>query len=179
MKSPDMLIYLYVFLPIICLAINVLCQIYICRYITGFSLLRSVFIGFALGICCLVFAELYFLNQAYLSLSGNIASIFVNVITYIALGYGYFHFINLGETGRRIRILRELYESKAGLSQKEIMERYNVKEILEKRINRLINNGQIVYKDGKYYIASPIMLLIVRTTDLMKIILTGRKSEFD
>lgn len=95
------------------------------------------------------------------------------------MGYCYFHFINLGETARRIRILRELYDRKEGLSMEEIFKRYNAKEIFERRIARLINNGQIIYKDGKYYIGKPIMLLMAKMIVTMKLILLREKSEFD
>ena len=97
----------------------------------------------------------------------------------MSLEYCYFNFINLGETARRIRILRELYDSKKGLSMAEILERYNAKNIVEKRLSRLINHGQIIDKNDKYYIGNPIMLLIARIIVTMKLILLGKKSEFE
>ncbi|MEK6683024.1 MAG: hypothetical protein AABY79_13800, partial [Nitrospirota bacterium] len=78
-----------------------------------------------------------------------------------------------------IRILRELYDSKEGLSLEEILQRYNAKEIVEKRISRLINNGQVLYKDGRYFIGSPVMLMISRIIVTMKLLLLGKASEFD
>ena len=94
------------------------------------------------------------------------------------MGYCYFNYINLGETARRIRILREIYDSKEGLSMEEILKRYNAKEIIERRIKRLLKNRQIIYKDGKYYIGKPIMLVIAKIIVIMKVILLGKKSEF-
>lgn len=156
---------MHIFSSIIGLAANVISQVCISRYIPRFGLLKSILVGFIFGMCILLF----------LSLSGNISSLLVNGITYSALGYGYFHFINLGETARRIRILRELYDSKEGLSMAEILERYNAKEIIEKRINRLINSGQIIYRNGRYYIGKPTMLLIARIIATMKLIVLGRE----
>lgn len=170
--------YLHIFSPIIGLGVNVICQVCCCRCITGFSLLKSVFVGFAIGIFSLLLIELYYFKQLSLLLQGNISSIFVCAVTYSTLGYGYFHFINLGETARRIRILRELYDSKEGLSMTEILERYNAKDIIEKRIDRLINTGQIIYKDRRYYIGSRVMLFIAKMIAVMKLIVTGKKNEF-
>jgi hypothetical protein len=102
-----------------------------------------------------------------------------NFLIYAALGYCYFHFINLGETARRIRILRELYEAPDGLPLEGILERYNAKHIVEMRLRRLIHNGQIVERDGRYYIGSPVMLLIARSITLLKVVILKKKSEFD
>lgn len=174
-----MVSYLHAFSAIIGLGINVVCQVCTCRYITGFGLLKSIFVGFVFGICSLIFIELYCLSQAPLSLLGNVSSIFVNVITYSALGYGYFHFINLGETARRIRILRELYDSKEGFSMEEIINRYNAEEIVDRRIDRLVNNGQIIFRNGKFYIGRPSMLYIARIIVILKLLFLGKRSEFD
>lgn len=174
-----MVSFLRTFLPIVSLGINVVCQVCLSRYMSRFILLKSVFVGFAVGMCVLLSAELYYLCQAPLFLTRNISSAFANIITYSALGYCYFHFINLGETGRRIRILRELYDSKKGLSAAEILERYSAKDILEKRLHRLINNAQIICKDGRYYIGSPIMLLIAKIIVSMKLVVLGKRKEFD
>ena len=166
-----MIDYLHALLPIITFIINVISQVCICRYVTRISLLKSLYIGFAIGLCSLISAELYYLTQASLFFSANIGSILVNIITYSALGYGYFHFVNLGETARRIRILRELYDSKGGLSMKGILAKYDAGQI--------VNNGQIIFNDGKYYIGSPLMLWIAKIIVKMKLIILGKKSEFD
>lgn len=174
-----MINYLHVCSPIISLGVNVICQVCSCRYIIGFGLLKSIFVGFVLGMCSLVSIELYCLSQSSLPLSRHGYSMIVSIITYVALGYGYFHFINLGETARRIRILRELYSSKTGLSIEKILKRYSARDIFEKRIHRLLANGQILLKNGKYYIGSPIMLLISKIIVIMKMIIIGKRSEFD
>ncbi len=91
------------------------------------------------------------------------------------MGYCYFHFINIGETGRRIRILSELYHSEKGLTYNEIVQRYNSKEIIEKRMNRLINNSQVINRDGIYYIGKPIMLLMTNVMNVAKLIVLSKK----
>lgn len=164
--------YLNVFSPIIGLAVNAVSSICIFRYSRKVSLLKSLFIAFGLGISILLIIDFWaFFNGCLASLS----NIFVNIITYSALSYCYFHFVNLGETARRVRILRELYDSKEGLSMKEILERYNAKEIIEIRMKRLINNGQVVVRNGRYYIGGGAVLFMARVIDAMKSMLL-RKS---
>lgn len=170
--------YLIAFLPIIAFAINIISQICISRYLKNFGLLKSVIAGFAIGLLSLLFIEIFCMKLYFLPLK-NIFSIIADTTTYFCLGYVYFHFINLGETARRIRLLRELYDSKEGLNLEEILSRYNAKEIIQKRINRLIDSRQIILKDDKYYIANPIMLLTSKFILMLKLILLGKKSEFD
>jgi len=114
-----------------------------------------------------------------LHMADAVGYLFVRVITYAGLGYCYFHFINLGETARRIRILRELYQAENGLSVEEIIKRYNAETIIEKRIARLIGNRQIECRDGKYYIRNGTMVGISRLIRFVKYMMLGRRSEFD
>lgn len=167
--------YLQVLNPILCLMINILIQAIGFRYIKNLGLLGSVFLGFINGLIILFILEIYISFRLSLLLIDSLSLFIVNTLTYSLLGFCYFNFINLGETARRIRILRELYDSPKGLSLEEILERYNAKKIVEVRMHRLMNNGQIIYKDGKYYIDSPIMLFMAKLIVMMKLILLGKK----
>lgn len=171
--------YLQVLNPILGLMINVLVQALSFRFIQGLGLLKTVFLGFFAGLLSVLVIESYIFFAASVHFNDFFMILVANAIAYASLGYCYFHFINLGETARRIRILREIYDSEDGLSLDEILQRYNAREIVEKRISRLINNRQILYKDGRYYIGSPIVLLIARAIIAMKVLLLGRRSEFD
>ena len=161
------------------LAINMIGQVLAQRFICKQRLLRSIIVGFVIGLCFLGVAESFFMHRYSLALKENLGSIIANIIAYTVFGYGYFHFVNMGETARRIRILRELYASKKGLTQAEILSKYNYVEIIDRRIERLINKKQIAFDQGKYYINKPLMLLIAKTIVITKQIVFGKKSEFD
>lgn len=173
------MIYFHIFSPILGLGINVVCQVCYYRYVKNVSLLRSTFFGFLCGVMILLGIEAAYIKHFALSLLETLPYIMVNAISYMALGYCYFHFINLGETARRIRLLRELSESGDGLSMDEILQRYNAKEIVENRLNRLLKSGQIIYKDDRYYIGKPTMLFISQAIIFLKLLILGKKSEFD
>lgn len=167
---------LEIFIPILCLSINVLVQILVFRYVPKLGLLKSEYLGFAIGLVAFLLFKFY-ISSFYLKLDSDlIAFFFVDLVTYCALGYCYFHFVNLSETARRIRILRELYDAREGLSIDQILQHYNALEIVKKRIDRLINAGQVVIKNNKYYIGNPIMLFIAKSITAMKLILFGRKT---
>jgi hypothetical protein len=160
------------------MGINVLSQIFSFRCVPALGLLKSVFLGFALGFLCLIlFAAGLFLEKI-MPVKECVGIFGVYLITYICLGYCYFHFINLGETARRIRILRELYDARDGLTTKELLERYNAREILQRRLTRLLHNGQLIRKNDAYYIGSPCMLLMAQVLVFFKFILLGKKGEF-
>lgn len=169
----------HIFLPIFSFIVNVVFQIFSIRYTKGRTLLKSIFIGFIFGSLSLLLGEFYYLSQQSVKLIDTICYGISNFIIYFILWNVYFHFVNLGETGRRIRILRELMASKDGLSLDDILSRYNAKEIIARRLIRLTKNGQIILKDNKYYIGKPIMLLITKVIVTMKLLILRKRSEFD
>lgn len=171
--------YIHIFSPLFGLLTNVITQLSGCRYARKWGLLQSVFTGFFWGFVIVLTIEgVYYLaiKPTSVEFVGQIA---VSTMTYIALGYCYFHFINLGETARRIRIVRELWESEDGLSMDELLKRYNASEIINARLQRMMSKKQIVLRDGRYYIGKPIMLYISKAIVMMKLILLGRRGEFE
>ncbi len=73
-----------------------------------------------------------------------------NLASYVVLAYCYFHFFNLGETGRRMRLLIELRAHAEGLTLAELLSRYSAKELIQRRIDRLLMDGQVIQKNGKF-----------------------------
>jgi hypothetical protein len=171
--------YVHVLIPIIGLIVNVAMQILVFRSMPRLTLLKSIIVGFAFGSLSVIILE----YALWALLLGSAPDVFskgiVNLLSYTALGYCYFHFVNLGETARRIRILRELYERPEGLTPEEILARYNAKHIVDLRLRRLLHNHQVIEGDGKYYIGKPIMLFIAKSITLLKLLILGKKSEFD
>jgi len=166
------MLYLHVFSPVIGLVANVISQVCYCRYKGAASLLRSTFFGFAGGMVIMLGIEFSYAAQFMPVLAKIVSNISLSLITYTALGYCYFHFINLGETARRIRLLRELKKTSNGLTLDDILRAYNAKEIIENRLSRLLKSGQIIEKNNKYYIGKPVMLLMSRAILFAKLFIT-------
>jgi len=103
----------------------------------------------------------------------------VNLAIYASLSYCYFSFITMGETARRVRLLCELYDAPDGLTREGILKRYNAEEVINIRLDRLLNNGQIILRDGRFYIGSPVVLFISKIIVFLKLIILGRRSEFE
>lgn len=71
------------------------------------------------------------------------------VLMSLCNAYVFFHFDNMGETGRRIRILRELRSSATGLSRGQILAAYPPAEVFARRVQRLLESGQCREEGGR------------------------------
>lgn len=169
-------ILFYILIPIVSLTINVATQILVFRLLKQAGMLKSVFIGFFSGFLTLLALHLILI----LTVKDSSAYLFIaNILIYSALGYCYFHFINLGETARRIRILNEIYYSDGGLTVEEILKRYNSEIIIDARLNRLLANNQLRFLNNRYFIRNSLMLCITKVIVFMKLIIVGKVSEFE
>lgn len=169
--------WIQVSIPLIAVFVNIAFQIIIVRFLPKIGLLKSIFIGFFVGLIGVIAGEIYIFSNFQILNNMDFLGIFVvNLITYCCLGYCYFHFLNLGETARRIRILIELYnERKRGMSLEEILNRYNSNVVIQNRINRLVSNRQIILKQDRYYIGNPCMLLMAKMVIALKLLIFGEK----
>ncbi|MDP8261797.1 MAG: hypothetical protein P9M13_00660 [Candidatus Ancaeobacter aquaticus] len=167
--------YLIIVIPIIGLVVNVCVQLLSFRCIRSVALLKSVYLGFTIGYICLLTMVFYWC----VSSRNDYFYIVTNSVIYTSLGYCYFNFICLGQTGRRIRILDELSNESNGLTLDALLERYNARDVIDNRINRLLNNGQIICRQGKYFIGKPMVLNMSKLILMLKLLIQGKKSEFD
>ena len=144
---------LLILAPCLGLAINTLTHIVLMR-LAGWGMLKAVFAAFFIGLTST-------LALTILASSGSLGvdswAIATNLTIFGALGYCYFHFINMGTTGRRFRIMFELKNTPQGLTLDEIKARYNSSEMIDNRIRRLIDNHQAIRVDGRYHLTPSLM----------------------
>jgi hypothetical protein len=157
--------------------VSVVIQVLGCRYLTQLSLIKSVFFGYGIGLICLLSGELLFLLKEVYELPEFLAVVTTNFIIYSVFCYWYFIFITLLETAIRTRLLIELDKSKDGLSEIEILAKYNVREIIEIRIARLVRNKQIICNEGKYYPVNSSLLLFSKFSEVIHRLVPGGKRE--
>lgn len=151
------------FLPVYGLAADMALVVLLSR--CGFSLLKSVYAAFVCGLG-LVLAASWFSGAAF-------PQLLADSLCFAALGYGFFHFLNMGETARRIRLLLEL-EAGGQLAEAEILSRYSAKDIVDVRLGRLLRNGQIKELDGRYVIGGSAVLFMAMALVALKKILLGK-----
>lgn len=86
----------------------------------------------------------------------------VSSIVFILLSCCYFMGIfGLMATSVRIRILSEIARTGSrGMTYKELLTRYNRKEIVGGRLARLVSSGDIVYAGGKYRVKGRVTFFV-------------------
>ncbi|MGA9755832.1 MAG: hypothetical protein WBV23_11915 [Desulfobaccales bacterium] len=168
-----------IFTPIFGMTINVVIQILGFRIKSNLSLLHTIYLGFLSGLITMIVLDLA-IQAHYKNSFHYFVGIFItNIIIYGSLGYCYFNFNNLGETARRIRLLREIYDSEDGLTPLELNKLYSGKEVIAHRMARLLNNKQVILINDKYLIGNPTVLCIANIIIFLKFMVIGKKSEFD
>mgnify|MGYP001580577812 CR=1 FL=1 len=65
------------------------------------------------------------------------------------------------------------------MTMEQILTAYNARMMLGAGIERLLASGQIVEKDGRYFVGKPIMFYLAKGLMLMKILLLKGRSESD
>ncbi len=176
-----MVTWLGVFMPWIGLLVMILVQVMGCRWWPRPGLLSWVKDGFCTGLLAasLIGGEVVFQSSTATGLASATDYFGVRllqILTFVVLGYGYFHFVNLGETARRIRILREFVTAGGQLTAPELLARYNAAEIVEKRLGRLLRRRQLRLDHGRYLVGRPTVLRMARLLDLLKWLLGGREA---
>jgi len=166
------------FIPLVSFFINIVIQLSINKFNKNCGLLKSELYGFVIGLLFQIFFEVYY-NYLSFIYRDTMLIVIANIIIYCCLGYCYFHFVNLAITARRIKILRLLYAHNKGLTYHDILNKYDAKEMIDNRIDRLIGSGQINIYDGRFIIGNSTMLFISKIILLLKMLIIGKKSEFD
>lgn len=101
----------------------------------------------------------------------------VALMTYAALAFGFWAFLNLNLTSLRIRLLREALHQPVGMPLEEILRRYSSDETLARRLERLKKNGQLAHSSGRWYLNRSSFLIIARILEGTRALLIPRAAE--
>jgi hypothetical protein len=150
-------------------AVNLAATVALCRAAPRRGLFVAEAVGAALGLA--------FLAAALAVLGGGVADALVDLATYACAAYVLFHFNNMGETARRVRLARELAAAPDGLAESELVARYGAREMLDRRLARLVAAGQIRLAGDRLTIANPSVLWMARAVGLAKRNVLGARRE--
>lgn len=166
---------LHVIIPVVGLLANMAFQLLGVRCAASINYYKSVAYGFGLGLFVVLASEVVFMLFGVKELNDSIALSLVNLAVYLLISFSYFAFINLGVSSLRVRLLDELDRSAEGLSMSEILERYDSREIIKNRVEKLEKIGQLIRKNDRYYVGQSTALLMVKILELLKFVVLGRK----
>lgn len=159
--------------PSIGLGCYCLCHIVLARILVGRSPYLPLVGAFVPGLLGTVIVS----GAALYSMQSNIADVVgysaLNLVTYGALGWGYFHFVNLCIASLRIRVLEEIVDAGGRLPAGLLLARYNTDGMIGLRIERLVSGGHFIVREGRYHCGKPHFLLVARLFDWMRYVVMG------
>lgn len=159
--------------PIIGLATYTLSHCFLARLGRWASPYPPLVFGFAPGLIVMAGCSAWTLRNMESGFVDVVGYGVLNGITYTALGWGYFHFVNMGIASLRIRMLRELEDAGGRLNRNHLLMGYNTAAVVELRINRLTGGGHFVIRDGRYFRGKLKFLFAARCFDLLRRFLFG------
>jgi hypothetical protein len=166
-------------IPILAMVVNMAAQLMAAQVVRRWGHLKLVAAGFAVGLLTVIALGVVSHSSVDHSWQDTAALMLVNIATYTAFAFCFFAgFINPAKTSLRIRLFKELQESKAGLSMEQILSFYDHRRVIELRLDRLRNNKQIRHHDGRYFLAGRFLWFAATGIRWAKLVVTGKESEF-
>jgi hypothetical protein len=172
-KAADTWLYCSLLSPPAALVVNVIAQVLLVRPRKGVDFLRSIVEGCLLGAAALALLDAVILRRLAPPGSGVALALLVNLPMYLALSYCY-----LGQTSIRIRIYSEIAAAGGMMSVREVERIYGEGRFTAMRVQRLVESGDIVLREGRYYVGRRKLVHAANLLFAAKQFLLGQKSEF-
>jgi len=139
------------------------------------GVVASLFLGFAAGLLILLAGEVLVCSQGPGPLADGVAVAVANFVLFVCCWYFYFHFINIGEASLRIRLLREMARVSGGCVE-DVLAVYNVRTVVETRMQRLVDDGQLVLVGERYRPGKARMVFVAKAFSVLRWLLLGKVS---
>lgn len=137
-------------IPAAAAAAAVACHIFAGRTWPDTGIYRALLAGALAGLAVLALFTVFAIADGV----DNGGAALANAAIYCSFCYVYFHFNNMGETARRVRLLREIGAAVPPLTYDEILKSYGAEEVLNRRLSRLLAAGQVVKSGDRLFIAN-------------------------
>lgn len=171
----DMPYALVVLTPVFGLAAYCVAQIAIARTWCDRSPYHSLSLGFVCGLLAVCAAAAWSLSRMDIALRDRVGYFVLDVLTYLALAFGYFNFVNLTVASLRIRLLEELLAAGGSLPRDQLLGCYNSRTVAELRLDRLVRGGHLEEHDGRLRVGKVRFLVVARIFDALHRLIIGRR----
>jgi hypothetical protein len=161
--------------PVLGLVVYCLAQILIARSMPGRSPYHSLKLGFICGLFAATVVSVWGVGRMPISPQDRVGYVALNLLTYLALAFGYFNFVNLTVASLRIRLLEEIREAGGALPAGALKAAYNSGEVVAIRLQRLVQGGHLVEKDGRLHSGRLQFLIVARVFDGLHWFIFGRR----
>lgn len=99
-------------------------------------------------------------------------------VVFNGIAYSYFHFFNMSETARRIRMLIQIQQDGGEMRRENLIGTYTPENMVQVRLARLTQMHQISRSDdGRYRIASRFLLTVAYAMEWVKYVLNLRRRQ--
>ena len=162
--------------PVVGLAVYCVTHLILTRVLSGRSPYPALVGGFGPGLLATLIVSGAALSKMQSGVADAIGYGLLNLTTYGALGWGYFHFVNLCIASLRIRVLEEIAEAGGTMGKQALLARYNTEGVIALRISRLTAGGHFVLRDGRYYSGKRNFLWVARFFELLRTFILGART---
>ncbi len=159
--------------PIAGLAGYCLSQIAIAHALPGRSPYVSLTRGFFVGFAAMAATTAAGVVRMQAGIADGTGFGLLNLLTYLALAFGYFNFVNLTIASLRIRLLEEILDAGGGLSAERLGAAYNASSVVGLRLDRLVRGGHLVERDGRLVIGRRRFMVVARIFDFLHWFIIG------
>lgn len=160
--------------PIVGLAVYCVSQIAVARMCPDHGPYHSLKLGFLAGLVAMAGIGGWTTSHMAVASADRAGLMILNLLTYVALAFGYFNFVNLTVASLRIRLLEELSEAGGVLPKHALMAAYNSRQVVAIRLDRLVKGGHLVEKDGRLHSGRLPFLIVARIFDTLHCFIIGR-----
>lgn len=178
-KAADAWQWVSLISPVVALAANALAQLILFRVRKGAQFFRSIAEGAVCGAMVGAAITMVLIIKRDVAAGSLLIPFVTNGLSYLALSYCYYHFVQLGQTSIRIRIYTEIVASGCGLTVEEIAGRYNDSALMRLRLQRLLESGDLVERNRRYFVGRWRFVYISRILFRAKRLILGGKGKFD
>lgn len=161
--------------PVLGLAAYCLAQILFARLMAGRSPYHSLKLGFICGLIAAMAVSGWGIGRMPISPQDRVGYVVLNLLTYLALAFGYFNFVNLTVASLRVRLLEEIREAGGALPADAVEAAYNSRGVVAIRLQRLVQGGHLVDKDGRLHSGRLPFLIVARIFDGLHWFIFGRR----
>jgi hypothetical protein len=167
---------LLVLSPVLGLGVYCVAHVGLSRFQLGRPPYVPLIYGFGAGFVAVVVSTALAMRDSSIPATDGIAMTVLNGLTYAALGWCYFHFVNLGIASLRIRVLEEIADAGGGLPVVALRKRYDDARMTQVRIQRLLDGGHLVVRDGRFHSGVSRFLLTARLFAALRSLIIGVRS---
>lgn len=101
----------------------------------------------------------------------------MNAMASLGFAFGYFNFVNLAIVSLQLRMLKEIANAGGPMPRQALLDRYGTAHVTDLRLERLVQGGHLVERNGRLYTGRLQFLAVARIFDIVRRVIFGPAPE--